>query len=162
MKPLALMFLLLLPSSVFADSLRGVAARVIDGDTFDLRDASGQTHRVRLSGIDAPETSQPFGKACRQSLGDQISGKEIVVIWLKADRYKRKLGTALLGSENVNLAQIRSGCAWYFKRYAAETPEIEASQYEAAEAEARKGKVGLWQAEKPIPPWDWRKKKRVI
>jgi endonuclease YncB( thermonuclease family) len=64
-------------------------------------------------------------------------------VWLKMDRFKRPLGTVLLGSVNVNLSQIQQGFAWYFKRYAADVPEIERLQYEAAEVEARESKRGL-------------------
>ena len=58
----------------------------------------------------------------------------------------------LLGSVNVNLEQMRGGLAWYAKRYAADVPEVERLQYEAAEGEAREVKRGLWQQQQAIPP----------
>jgi len=51
-----------------------------------------------------------------------------VIVWEKKDRYGRLLGTVLLGSVNVNLEQMRGGFAWYFKRYAADVPEVERLQ----------------------------------
>ena len=35
--------------------------RIIDGDTIHVRDITGETHRIRLAMIDAPEREQPFG-----------------------------------------------------------------------------------------------------
>jgi endonuclease YncB( thermonuclease family) len=45
----------------------------------------------------------------------------------------------------VNLEQMKAGAAWHFKRYAADAPEIERIQYEAAEVEAREAKHVFWQ-----------------
>jgi hypothetical protein len=44
------------------------------------------------------------------------------------------------------------------RRYAAEVPEVERIQYEAAEIEAREAKRGLWQ-QQAIPPraFRWRR-----
>jgi endonuclease YncB( thermonuclease family) len=50
---------------------------------------------------------------------------------------------------------MRGGFAWYFKRYAADVPEIERLQYEAAEAEAREAKRGLRRQQQAIPPLEW-------
>jgi micrococcal nuclease len=77
--------------------------------------------------------------------------------WSKRDRFKRPLGSVLLGSVNVNLSQIQQGFAWRFKRYAADVPEIERLQYEAAEGEAEETKRGLWQQQQAMPPWEWRR-----
>lgn len=151
--------LLLLSISAFGAELRGVVERVIDGDTFDLCSDRGEPYRIRLSGIDTPERGQPFYAQARESLSDLIEGKYVIVVWSKTDRYKRILGTVLLGSVNVNLEQMRGGFAWYFKRYASDVPEIERLQYEAAETEAREAKRGLWQQQQAIPPWEWRRRK---
>jgi hypothetical protein len=56
---------------------------------------------------------------------------------------------------NINLEQMKAGCARYFKRYAAGVPEIERVQYESVEAEAREAKHVLWQQQQAIPPWEW-------
>ena len=53
---------------------------------------------------------------------------------------------------NVNLEQMRGGFARHFKRYAADAPEVERLQYEAAEGEAREAKRGLWQQQQAILP----------
>ena len=62
----------------------------------------------------------------------------------------------LIGSTNANLEQLKAGLAWFYRQYAADVPEIERAQYEAAETEAREGKRGLWQQSNPVPPWEVR------
>jgi endonuclease YncB( thermonuclease family) len=57
----------------------------------------------------------------------------------------------LLGPTNINLEQMKAGCAWYFKRYATDISEIERLQYNAAKAEAREAKRGLWQQQAILP-----------
>ena len=43
---------------------------VHDGDTLTAVDASNTQHKVRLAGIDAPETKQPFGTKARERLAE--------------------------------------------------------------------------------------------
>ena len=72
-------FLLLLPSVSFADTLQGLAIGISDGDTVTLLDASRTQHKIRLSGIDAPEKSQPFGNRSKQSLSDLAYNRVITI-----------------------------------------------------------------------------------
>lgn len=151
--------LLLLSFSSFGAELRGVVSRVIDGDTIVVQ-AGARKYKICLSGIDAPESKQLFGKESRAELVRQIEGKAVVIVWAKKDRYARLLGTILLGSVNVNALQLQAGYAWYYKRYAIDVPEIERLQYEAAECEAREAKRGLWRQRQAMPPWEFRRGRR--
>jgi endonuclease YncB( thermonuclease family) len=110
----------------------------------------------------APETGQDFGKKARANFAGQVEGKAAVVVWSKKDGYGRLLGAVLLGSMNINLEQMKAGCAWYLKRYAAGVPEIERVQYEAAEGGARESKSGLWQQQQAIPLREWRRGRRKV
>ena len=58
----------------------------------------------------------------------------------------------LLGSRNINLERMKVGFALYFNRYAADVPEIERFQFEAAGTKARELKRGLWQQQQAILP----------
>ena len=58
-----------------------------DGDTLTLLDAEHTQHKIRLSGIDAPEKAQAFGEPSKQNLSRLVFGKEIEVQWNKRDRY---------------------------------------------------------------------------
>jgi endonuclease YncB( thermonuclease family) len=55
--------------ATFADTLIGEAVAVTDGDTIVVYD-SHQHRKVRLNGIDAPESDQEFGQASKQTLSD--------------------------------------------------------------------------------------------
>jgi len=105
-----LCLLLLLSISAFGDELRGVAVRVTDGDTIVIQSGEEQ-YKIRLSGIDAPEIRQAFGREARAALAGQVESNAVVFVWEKKDRYGRLLGTVLLGSVNVNLEQMRGGFA---------------------------------------------------
>ena len=52
---------------------------VTDGDTIKVLDGDLVLHMVRLTGIDAPEKDQPFGKASKKHLASIVAGKEVFV-----------------------------------------------------------------------------------
>ena len=81
-----------------ADILEGRVVGVSDGDTITLLDAKEQTHKIRLSGIDAPEKDQAFGQNSKQHLSDAVFGKDIQVDHHKKDRYpaRQTTSTALM------------------------------------------------------------------
>ena len=53
-----LCFLVFLSIVVSADTLTGKIVKVADGDTITALDSTNTQHRIRLQGIDAPETGQ--------------------------------------------------------------------------------------------------------
>lgn len=63
-----------------------------DGDTITVLDDSKQQHKVRLEGIDAPESAQAFGTQAKKSLSDLVFGRTVTVANSKTDRYGRVLG----------------------------------------------------------------------
>ncbi len=69
--------LLLAGLSASAAELAGKVVRVADGDTITVLDASKTQHRIRMTGIDAPESSQAFGNRSRQSLADLVTDRHI-------------------------------------------------------------------------------------
>jgi endonuclease YncB( thermonuclease family) len=152
------LYILSAPLTIFADTLIGEAVAVTDGDTIVVYD-SHQHRKVRLNGIDAPESDQDFGQASKQTLSDWVLGKRVAVVWNKTDRYDRILGTVIIGLVDVGLEQLRTGAAWDIRRYEADVPEIERHLYATAEREAKTRKLGLWSQANPIAPWDWRARK---
>lgn len=139
-----------------AQDLRGRVVAVADGDTLTVLDASKQQHRVRLNGIDAPETRQPFSQVSKDHLSSLVFGQDVIVVGSKLDRYGRLIGTVILGTTNTNLEQLRAGLAWYYREYAADVAPVHRPIYEATEAEARAAKRGLWRDPQPIAPWAFR------
>lgn len=147
-----------------ADAANVVTGRVVgvaDGDTITVLDDTKTQHRIRLVGIDAPESGQPFGQASKQSLSKMVYGKEVSVLWEKQDRYGRILGKVVHPSwGDVNLAQVKAGMAWHYKRYMADQSAEDRMLYANEETSARQTRKGLWADNNPTPPWDWRKANR--
>ena len=146
--------------SVEGGTLEGRIVGIQDGDTVTLLDAFKTQHKIRLVGIDAPESDQPFGQRSKQSLSAMIFGKGVRVEFTKRDRYRRILGKIFRGQTDVNLSQIERGMAWHYKRYEMVQSFEDRSVYSSAEEVARKTRAGLWVDKLPTPPWDFRKVKR--
>lgn len=136
--------------------LRGRVVSVTDGDTITVLDADKQQHRIRLNGIDAPETGQPFAAVARTHLSTLVFGKDVTVVGRKIDRYDRLVGTVIVGTTNANLEQLRAGLAWYYREYDGDVAPENRPLYVSAESEAMAAQRGLWRDPFPQPPWDWR------
>lgn len=144
--------------------------RVVDGDTLVVVDSNRLEHRIRLSGIDAPEQGQPFSDRSRQHLVDMVQDKDVRLTWSKTDSYGRFVAKVTLQQRDcpatpcnvvavdVNLAQLAAGMAWHFKRFEREQDADERRQYVSAEQRARSSDVGLWADADPVAPWDWRQR----
>lgn len=154
----ALALLGLYVSLAQAEILTGRVVKIADGDTLTVLDASKQQHKIRLTGIDAPERRQAFGNVSRQHLAELAFGQEVTVQWDKRDRYQRILGKVLVDGQDVNLEQIRAGLAWHYKHYARDQEPTARSLYAEAEEAASRSGVGVWRDPAPIPPWDFRRK----
>lgn len=150
---------LLLPNSSHAATLIGAVVGVSDGDTIKVVDVSNTQHKIRLLGIDAPESKQAFGQRPKQSLRDLVYGKTVQVEYDKQDRYGRALGKVLVDGEDVNLLQVKRGMAWSYRAYKRDQNPDDRKIYEAAENAAKASKMGLWADMNSMPPWVFRKKR---
>jgi endonuclease YncB( thermonuclease family) len=159
-KSVLVLFLFLLTSHGSANELVGRVVGVADGDTITVLDASNTQHKIRLSGIDAPEKRQAFGTVSKQYLLNMVFNKSVVVDWQKNDRYGRIIGKVLVDEVDVNLEQIKAGMAWFYRQYQKQQPIQDQADYAAAEQEAKANKLGLWVDEAPIAPWHFRRTKR--
>jgi endonuclease YncB( thermonuclease family) len=72
--------------------ISGKVVAVTDGDTIKILDNNNLQHKIRLTGIDAPEKAQPFGNASRKHLAFMVAGKDVRIETSKSDRYGRVLG----------------------------------------------------------------------
>ncbi|GIM56794.1 thermonuclease family protein [Capnocytophaga canimorsus] len=128
--------------------------RISDGDSFvGLNDAQQQM-RLRIHGIDAPESGQPYGKKAKQKLSEFIFGKQIYLKVLDTDRYGRKIVKIQTNHiSDVGLEMIKSGLAWHYIKY------DNSHQYSQAQDNARNLELGLWHDASPTPPWQWRSQK---
>lgn len=140
-----------------AETLLGKVIHVQDGDSITVLDETHTQHKIRLSGIDAPERRQAFGNVSKESLAEQVAGQSVAVEWDKVDRYGRKVGKVLLAGMDSNLVQIKRGLAWHYKQYEREQSPADRQSYAEAEVEARAAKLGLWRDAAPLPPWHFRR-----
>jgi len=138
-----------------ADTSTGIPT-VIDGDTIDIH---GQ--RIRLHGIDAPESKQVCisggtkyrcGQKAALALSDRIGRGSVTCEAKDTDRYGRVVAVCFKGQEDLNGWLVSQGLAVAYRRYS--------QDYVTHEARAQSMSVGLWAGEF-IMPWDWRRGKRL-
>lgn len=127
-----------------------LVTRVIDGDTFDVADVKGQSARIRLIGIDTPETVDPrkpvqcFGKAASTKMRELAAGK---IVRLEKDptgdtidKYGRLLRLAYLGGTLINAEMIKEGYAYAYTFF----PFSLIEEFKEYQRVAERNKVGLW------------------
>lgn len=128
-------------------------ARIVDGDTFAYRD-----DRVRLHGIDAPESSQHCldaaggdyrcGEVATKALEALVAGREIRCSGTDRDRYGRLIAVCWVGGREINRWMVGAGWARAYLRYS--------NIYDAEERDAAQARRGLW-AGSFEAPWDFRR-----
>lgn len=144
-----MLFLLCIPSH--AEDLYTVN-NVYDGDTVELKNAAGKL-KLRLNDIDAPERNQDYGQKARRALIKLCKGSDISInVELTGkDKYNRHLGKLQCNQTDASLYMAEHGYAWYNEKYS------DNLAVKNAAAAAQNEKIGLWSAEKPLPPWVWRR-----
>jgi endonuclease YncB( thermonuclease family) len=141
-------------------TLEGLVIRVADGDTLDVLDDGKRPLRVRLLGIDAPESGQSYGKVARQVFRDRVIQQRVTVLVQGRDRYGRLVGKVLLAGVDLNLELVKEGLAWHYVHYAKDQFPGDAEAYAQAERQARAAQQGLWAQTSPQAPWEWRQEHR--
>jgi endonuclease YncB( thermonuclease family) len=147
--------LLFAPVPIAAQTITGVAS-VTDGDSLEIR---GQ--RIRLHGIDAPESRQlcqrPDGTAwrCGQqaalALSDQIERSPVACHVRDTDRYGRAIAVCMKDARNLSAWMVQQGWAVAYRRYSRD--------YIPAEEDARRSRRNIWSGQFDMP-WDWRRTQR--
>lgn len=152
-----LSLLLLIPTFTSAAELHGRIVGVKDGDTVVLLAAGNVPHTIRLSGIDAPESHQPFGQKSKAALAALVFDQQVAADCTKTDRYRREICKISVGGIDANLEQVKTGMAWWYREYAKEQSAADRTAYEQAEFWAKARRLGLWSDTNPVPPWEWRR-----
>jgi endonuclease YncB( thermonuclease family) len=151
MRYLLLLMVCLIPVAA-ADTLTGQAT-VIDGDTIEIH---GQ--RIRLEGIDAPESRQSCtdaagaeyrcGQVAAFALADRIDRAVVKCKGDERDRYRRRLAVCSADGIDLSAWLVEQGLAVAYRKYS--------TAYIPQEDEARTAKRGLWAGVFELP-WEWRK-----
>ena len=161
-----------MPSSHAAiRTVTGTVTKVSDGDTIHLTTQEQTVLKVRLYGIDAPETDkvssrtgqvnipgQPYGDESYKALHDKIMGKQVKLDILDIDKYRRMVGMIWLNDRNINLEMVREGYAEAFIEYLEEPYK---SEFLKAQQEAKSAKKGIWSLAEYERPRDFRKRLRI-
>ena len=158
MKKLTFFILLFFSLLSLAEELIGKVIKVSDGDSITVIDSNNQKHKIRLKGIDAPESQQTFGDISTQSLSELVYDKEVLVTGDKKDKYYRILGKVIADGRDANYEQLKKGLAWYYKQYEKDLSDDDKQRYSEAEEWARNYTEGLWADSNSIPPWEFRRK----
>ncbi|KQO66055.1 nuclease [Methylobacterium sp. Leaf87] len=150
------LFVLLLGTPALADPIVGRAS-VTDGDTVVIRET-----RIRLHGIDAPESAQTCkdatgkdyrcGQAAALALADHIGKRVVTCEPRDTDRYGRVVAVCRAESKDLNAWMVREGHAIAYRRYSEE--------YVNSELTAKSLRHGIW-AGTFQDPSDWRREKRA-
>ncbi|KAM6583102.1 hypothetical protein CsatB_010104 [Cannabis sativa] len=111
-------------------------------------------YRIRLRGIDAPESKMPYGKEAKEELAKLVQGKCLRVLVYDQDRYGRCVGDIYSNGVFVQETLLKKGFAWHYSAY------DQRQELAKWENEARAKRVGLWASSNPEKPWDWRKDRR--
>jgi endonuclease YncB( thermonuclease family) len=123
---------------------KGTVTHVVDGDTIDVRLMSGKTERVRLIGIDTPESGACWSTQATAATRRLAQGKRVTLVGDATqdtrDRYGRLLAYVWLpGGKDLGFQLVSGGHA---KVYIYNRPFKRLSAYENGEAVGKS--KGLW------------------
>ena len=148
----ALLTLLSLLSPALASDLIGQAS-IIDGDTLEIHGT-----RIRLWGIDAPESTQlcrgddslqyRCGAKAANDLDAFIARRPVNCMPMNLDQYGRTVATCSAGGADLGEWLVRNG-------FALDWPQFSKGRYDAAQRDAERVGRGIWKGSY-VEPWLYR------
>ena len=143
------------PASSAAPVLGGIpyiVVHVVDGDTIDVQPPGGEKERVRLIGIDTPETVDP--RKSKQCYGDEASARmkelldeKMVTLQAKPDEdkddYGRLLRYVALDGRDVGSMMLEEG---YAESLCKKFPHPKCDLYDQLQQKAMTMHLGRWAA----------------
>jgi micrococcal nuclease len=120
--------------------------KIVDGDTLVC-----DRLKIRACGIDAPEKSQPFGKAATDKLTQLAQNKNVRIVSSSIDNYGRIVSEVWLNNRLLNAEMLRAGLAYIYG-----TCPTQKTVLINAEKSAIANKFGVWQVEQ-ARPWVYRR-----
>ena len=135
--------------SEYLDNLELI--KVVDGDTIHA-EQEGNLYKIRLLEIDAPEMDQPGGPESKTFLSQLLRDGYVDAEITGKDRYSRYLARLYLKGKDINRLMVQTGYAWVYDDY------VNDKSFYIDQQSAKSNKLGLWKADNPLPPWDWRSK----
>jgi endonuclease YncB( thermonuclease family) len=148
----AFLMLLSLWTPALADDLIGQAS-IIDGDTLEIHGT-----RIRLWGIDAPESTQlcrgddsvPYrcGAKAANDLDAFIARRPVSCMPMNLDQYGRTVATCSAGGTDLGEWLVHNGLAL-------DWPQFSKGRYDAAQRDAERAGRGIWEGSY-VEPWLYR------
>lgn len=143
-----------MPTATADPAVTATVLRVVDGDTVDIRDDVRGRLRIRVLGIDTPETKKPghtvgcWGPEATEFAKGALLGQRVAIVYDATqglhDRFGRTLAYLIKGDGwNYSVEAARAGTA---HAYVYDTPVEKHDEIAAAESEARAAGRGLWGA----------------
>ena len=144
-----------IPVKDFSKATAYTVERIVDGDTVVVK-IDGKSMKVRLVGVDTPETVHPnkpvqrYGKEASRFLSNLLKGEKVYIEWKpdeKIDRYGRALLYLWRAPDGlfVNLEIVRQGYGHAYTRFPFKHTEL----FRHYEKKARDAKRGLWSPDAP-------------
>jgi micrococcal nuclease len=126
--------------------------KIIDGDTITVKNTSGEKFKVRILGINAPESVDPrrpvacFGKESANFLEGVVLLGSVVHLQkddtqTDRDRYDRLIRYVEIDGKDVGLESIKQGFSY---EYTYKLPYERQVLYKQAQSDAKRDKKGLW------------------
>lgn len=152
-------------SAVQAAIVIGKVIEVADGATLTILSKTGSSlHRVRLAGVTAPPVDSVLGSRAREALRRTLSGKFVRIDANALDSAGMLIGTVEIvysAAEcpvpahcklptDPGFRQLSAGYAVVDEETIQFRSEERQQRYAAAQAEAKKQKLGVWKANRPV------------
>jgi endonuclease YncB( thermonuclease family) len=136
-------------------SWQGIVSYVVDGDTLHIRPlstpADAQPRKIRIEGIDAPESCQVYGAQSTAALKQLVHSKTVTVTSKRFDDYGRDVAKITINNVDVGAWMVSKGHAWsYHYRHSA-------GPYRVEEESAIRARQGLFADAAAIEPKTFRK-----
>lgn len=140
-----------------AQTIASGRVTVVDGDTLEMH---GQ--RIRLHGIDAPESKQSCidkkgiayrcGQIAARQMASYVIGNSVTCHVTDQDGYGRLVAKCYVRGQDINERLVSEGWALAYQQYS--------TDYVDSEALAKSRRIGVWKG-MLVEPWRWRRGARL-
>ena len=135
---------------------QGIVTHVTDGDTLRVRPMDSKNTsdslRIRIDGIDAPESCQLYGRQSAAALKKLLLSKQVTITSKRFDDYGREVARVTIGNVDVGSWMVKNGHAWSYHYRFSNGP------YSSEENVAERNKLGLFADASAINPKIFRHK----
>mgnify|MGYP002127553909 CR=1 FL=1 len=133
-----------------SNTWQGVVIHVTDGDTLRVRPLGSNNKvdslRIRIDGIDAPESCQLYGKQSVAALKKLVLSKQVTITSKRFDDYGRDVAKVTVDNVDVGGWMVKNGHAWSYHYKFSNGP------YRSEEKAAERERLGLFADASAVNP----------